>query len=267
VSIEARTTISRQAAPGPVPAYPIESVGNALALILLFREERLIRVAEASARLGVARSTAHRLFAMLQYYGFVVQDPATRAYAAGPALIDVGLSVVGDMDIRNEAGPHLSALRDEVDETVHLAILRGRQVLFVDSLEGTRAVRVGARVGETFPAHRTATGKAMLAELTVEERDRLYPADFDFRERTGAIGSRSELEAALVEVRTHGYATNFGESEDGVSAVGVVVRDRLGRPRGAVGVSAPVVRIPPEDVIGIAEAAMRAADRIGSSLA
>lgn len=112
---------------------------------------------------------------MLQFYGFVVQDPSTRAYSAGPALIEVGLSV-GEIDIRIRARPHLEALRDEVDETVHLAVLEGTDILFLDSVEGTRAVRVGSRVGAVMPAHLTSLGKALLAELPVDEFRRRYRA-------------------------------------------------------------------------------------------
>src|SRR5215475_12021196 len=76
------------------PAYPIASVDKALRLLMLFREQTTVRLSEASAHLGVAHSTAHRLLAMLAYHGFVRQERDTKAYVAGPALIEVGLAVV-----------------------------------------------------------------------------------------------------------------------------------------------------------------------------
>src|SRR5215218_8429335 len=85
--------------------YPIASVDNALRLVLLFGESSAVRVADAAAHLGVARSTAHRLIRMLAFHGFVRQDPSSRAYVAGRALIDVGLSVVSRMDLRAVARP------------------------------------------------------------------------------------------------------------------------------------------------------------------
>src|SRR5450432_2337348 len=101
----------------PRPQYPIESVDNALRLLLMFRDRGEIRLSEAREALGVAQSTAHRLMAMLAYHDFVRQDPGSRAYRAGPALIDVGLSVVRAMDIRAIARPHLEALMQQVGET------------------------------------------------------------------------------------------------------------------------------------------------------
>ena len=106
-----------------VPNYPIGSVSNALRLLLMFREDPLIRVSEASSALGVAPSTAHRLLAMLEYHGFVQQDPATRGYRAGPAVIDIGLSAVRSIDVRSHLLPYMERLCDEVDETVQLMVL------------------------------------------------------------------------------------------------------------------------------------------------
>jgi DNA-binding IclR family transcriptional regulator len=253
--------------PGPAPGYPIESVSNALKLLLMFRDQQTIRVADAGKALGVARSTAHRLFAMLAYFDFVTQDPVTRAYHAGPALAEVGLAVVGHMDIRAQSRSHLIELRDEVDETVHLVRLEGTKVLFLDSIESTRPVRVGSRTGQVMPAHVTSAGRALLAELPVDELRNRYGSD-PLPATTGrTIATLTELEQALDEVRANGYSTSFGESEHDISAVGVAVHDRLGRAVGAISVSAPIDRLDPQRAEQIAEAARRAAVRIGAALA
>src|SRR5262245_10249896 len=95
------------------PAYPIESVDNALRLLLVIEREGRTRVSDAAEVLGVAVSTAHRLLAMLEHHGFARQDPATRAYLPGPALVRIGLSAVRDLELRAIAHPYLEALRDE----------------------------------------------------------------------------------------------------------------------------------------------------------
>ena len=86
--------VSSRSAPGPgqPPAYPIASVDHALRLLMLFRDRPRVRLSEASEYLGVAHSTAHRLMAMLAYHGFVRQEPGSRAYLAGPALVEIGLA-------------------------------------------------------------------------------------------------------------------------------------------------------------------------------
>src|SRR5258707_12182008 len=81
------------------PAYPIASVNNALLLLLLFREQPRVRLTDACKYLGVAHSTAHRLLAMLAHHGFVQQQPFTRAYIAGPPLVDAGLAAVCSLNV------------------------------------------------------------------------------------------------------------------------------------------------------------------------
>src|SRR5581483_5683649 len=129
------------------PDYALGSVDNALRLIWLLRERGELRVSEAATALETSRSTAYRLLAMLEYHRFAQQDPATKVYAAGPGLLEVGLSALGTIDIRAVARPALERLAEEVEETVHLVTLQGAAVLFLDSVETSRVVRVGARVG------------------------------------------------------------------------------------------------------------------------
>ena len=249
------------------PNYPIESVDNALKLLLLFAEQKSISVSEASRAIGVAPSTAHRLLSMLQYYEFVSQNPTTRSYEAGPTLLNLGLSVVRDMDIRRIARPFMEELRSEVGETVHLTILQGKNVLFIESVESLQALRVGDRTGLSLPAHCTASGKALLAELPLERFYELFPDEHLAGLTPHSLTSREALERELVLVRERGYATNFEESEPDVSAISAAIHDRLARLRASIAVSAPRTRLPENLVAQIAAATMRAAAEIGKRLA
>lgn len=249
------------------PNYPIGSVDNALRLLLRFREQKTIGVSVAAAALGVAPSTAHRLLAMLEYHDLVARDPATRQYTAGVGLMELGLSIVTDMDIRTQARPIMIQLNGELGETIHLVALRGADALFLDGVESDRAVRVGSRTGVVLPAHCVSGGKALLARHSEERLLQLYP-----RERlnglTGdSVKTRSHLIKELAEVRERGYATNFGESESGLTAVGVAVLDRQGFPRAALVVAAPSARLPKSRVARTAEAARTAAEELGRTLA
>jgi len=249
------------------PAYPIESVDNALRLLLMFRERQRLGVSEAGRAIGVARSTAHRLLAMLQHYGFVRQDPSTRAYLAGPALMDVGPSVVRDMDIRSHARPIIESLARQTGETVHLIVLQGRQVLFVDCVEGTRPVRVANRTGLLLPAHCTSAGKALLAELPGDQVQALFPSSRLEGMTRSSITSRAALERELQTTKRRGYAINRGESEVDICSVGAAIRDRLQRPRAALSVAAPASRFKEEQVARFARLARMAAAEIGRFLA
>jgi len=248
------------------PSYPISSVDNALRLLLLFSERDEIRLSDAAAEVGVARSTAHRLLAMLQHHGLVAQESEYKAYVAGPRLVDIGLKVVNSLDMKEHVRPFLEALAAEVRETVHLAALEGRNVMFLDSVETDRAVRVGARTGTVVPAHLTAVGKALLSTLPSRRLRELYPEEALSGGTPNARRSHSELEEDLEEARTLGYSLSVGQSEEDVAALGAVVRDRLQVPRAAVGISVPLSRFDAAAQQAHARALQVCVDRIGASL-
>jgi IclR family transcriptional regulator, acetate operon repressor len=231
------------------PDYPLRSVDNALRLIVLLRERGPLRLSEVADELEISRSTAHRLLAMLEYHGFAGQDPETRAYVPG----------AGRVDVRALARPALDRLCAEVEETVHLVVLHGASVEFLDSAETSRGLRVGSRVGIRMPAHCTAAGKAILAQLSTEELHRRYAGNRLERMTPRSLHSLTRLEAELAAVRERGYATNFAESEADVAAVAVAIPGDPGGDRASISVSAPITRLRPERAPRIAAAAARAA--------
>lgn len=252
----------RNAADGRTPPhYPIESVDNALKLLLLFAEKPRIRLTEASSYLGVASSTAHRLLAMLQYRGFVRQDEASRAYEPGGALATIASAVLRQVDVRARARPILERLNVEFDETVHLGQLEGQQVRFLDSIESSRAVRVASRAGRSLPAHCTSTGKAMLSALTRDELHRRYPDEELAAITDKTITSRTVLERELATSRRRGFAASMQESEEGVASVAVPMRSP-GGDLYAVNISMPATRMSPAIRAKVAKALIDAAKEI-----
>lgn len=238
---EAASTGPTSSGPRP-PQYPIESVDNSLKLLLLFVERPRIRLTDASAYLGVASSTAHRLLATLQYRGFVRQDRESKAYEPGPALATIAFATIRQLDIRARARPVLETVNAKLLETVHLGRLEGTQVHFIDSIESPRAVRVVSRAGRAMSAHCTSNGKASLSLLTEEELHRLYPSEELEALTPRSLTSRTELEKDLADVRRRGFSTSDEESEEGVASVSVPI----GSPSGvhyALTVSLPVHRM------------------------
>lgn len=231
-------------APGaPVPLYPIESVDNALKVLLLLGERSELRLTEVAEYLNVASSTAHRLLAMLQYRGFMRQDARTKAYRPGTALTGVAFSILQRFDVREAMHPFVEKLNSELAETVHLALLDGNTVRFIDAIESPQAVRVSSRLGTSMPAHCSSSGKAMLAHLPAEELHRLYPGE-DLEGLTPhSLRSRSGLESELAKVRRRGYATSSEESENGVASVAVAFPAGQTPTRLALSVAVPVGRM------------------------
>ncbi len=230
-----------QRAPHPDdrPAGVIGAVAKALELLQLFARGADVHVNQASRELGVSRSTVHRLLTTLMVYGFVEQDPASRAYRPGPALTGIGLAAGQSDELRLRAGALLARIAEATGETAHLMVLQGDHVLCLDSIESGRAVRTPSRMGWNLPSQATASGKALLAELPEGEIARIFPNEMIAGGSRGAPVRRIDLLAELEFIRARGYATNFGESEPDVCAIGVVLRDRQGRARAAVSVTAP----------------------------
>jgi DNA-binding IclR family transcriptional regulator len=254
------------AADSLAPQYPIESVDNALKLLLLLGEQPQIRLSEATRYLGVASSTAHRLLAMLTYRGFVRQDPVSKAYLPGPSLTGVAFAIFSRIDIQGAATSIMRSLSDQLGETIHVGMLDGASVRFVAAVEGPAAVRVVSRLGRTMPAHCTSTGKVMLAQLSQPELRALLPDEQLERITAASIGSRAELEAELLRIRGRGYAINREESEEGVASVAVPIPTRAPGLRLALNAAAPQHRLGSAQHASVAAVLVKAAKEIGDQL-
>lgn len=248
---------------GRAPQYPIESVDNALKVLLLLGERDELRLTEVSEYLGVASSTAHRLLAMLQYRGFLHRDERTRGYRPGTALTSVLSAILHRYDFRSALRPRLEVVNVELRETVHLGLLDGATVRFVDAIESPQAVRVASRLGRSMPAHCTSTGKSLLAQLSVEAVRQLYPRDELEPLTAHSIRSRRALEEALDLVRRRGYATSREESESGVCSVAVALPRAPGPAHLAINVAVPASRMTPDLEAAIVERLLAVAAETG----
>jgi DNA-binding IclR family transcriptional regulator len=251
---------------GSPPQYPIESVDNALRILLLLGDHDELRLTDIGDYLGVANSTAHRLLAMLQYRGFVRQDPGTKLYRPGTALTNVAYGILQRFDVAQALRPCLARIHAETDELVHLGTLDGSMVRFIDAIESSRALRVAPRVGQLLPANCTSTGKAMLAQLPTEELHRIFPNDKLDALTPNSIASRSELELELEAIRRRGYATSADESEEGVSSVAAAFPMGRSPAHFAVNVAMPSSRLPREEVRRIGKVLRQAVEEAATLL-
>jgi DNA-binding IclR family transcriptional regulator len=178
---------------------------------------------ELAERLGLARSTVHRIVSALDDEGLVATVRPGR-YRVGPELIRLGSSQRGE--VRMIVRPFLERLSAEVNETVDLAVLIQDHVSFIDQVAAPHRLRAVSVVGATFPAHCTANGKALLAELSDDHLRALLPARLP-RLTPNTKTTRAELMAELERVRESGVAFDEEEHTLGISAVGAVVRDEF----------------------------------------
>jgi DNA-binding IclR family transcriptional regulator len=223
------------------PEYAVDSVDNALRILLLLQEREWLRIADAARELGVAPSTAHRLMSTLVFRGFALQDDQRR-YTAGPSLA-AGPAQRHVRGLVAAARPRLEALAAQTGETVNLVERVGAAVRFLFTAEGPQLLRVGDRTGTVLPARTASGGLAALAALPDAVVDQLYTG------RGAQLGGHAltpaelaDLRRELAEVRGRGYSRNLGRTEPEIAAVGVALA-LPGRPGTlAVTLSAPISR-------------------------
>jgi DNA-binding IclR family transcriptional regulator len=248
------------------PAYSIESVDCALRILCRLSEVKELRVSEVAEHLGTAKSTAHRLLSMLVHHGFARQDDKRGVYRTGPKILEMGFAAINELDIRQYARPILENVWEKINETIHLGVPYGQDVLYVEGIESGKQLRIGLRTGQFLPAHSVGLGKALLATLSTDELHRIFPTQRLPTLTPNTVATRDELEHQLEEIRQSGYARTRAESEGGVGSVAVAVLGKNGTAQAAISVSAPLIRITPEDEIvwikKIQEAAVKLQARI-----
>jgi DNA-binding IclR family transcriptional regulator len=222
---------------------PIRSVAHSLKLVdALAAGDQGRGVTELSGTLRLAKSTVYRLLQTLVGHGYVVQDPASGRYHLGLKFLELGALVSNRLSILTIARPHLQRLMEATNETVHLGLLEGIEVVYADKIECSRTIRMYSRVGRRSPLHCTALGKALLAhqpEATLREllRTRLQ------RQTARTITTAQALRAELQQVRKQGYADDNEEFEEGLRCLAAPIRDHTGTVAASLGIAGPAARV------------------------
>ena len=256
----------KSAAPAPRRPKRLSSVATAVALLKCFSAEEVeIGVSGLARKLGVAKSTVHRLAQTLMADGMLEQNPENERYRLGIALFGLGSLVRRRMNLSSEARQDLFALRQATRETVQLAILDGADIMFVYNLESTQAIRVNSDIGVRKPAYCSANGRAILAFQPPDTVQAIIATGLVKRApKTDTDPAR--LAKVLAEVRARGFATEDEESEAGMRAVAAPIRAAGGAVVGSVGVAGPVQRLSKDVLAAFAPKVIETARAISARL-
>jgi DNA-binding IclR family transcriptional regulator len=187
-----------------------------------------------------------RLLATLEHRGYIEQNKLTENYRLGPKTLQIGAIFFEQRECRRHARPIIEGLMAASGETAVVAVLRGNKVIYMDSAESTKTVRVISRIGAMLPAHCTAVGKVQLAFLPAAEIERLYP-EVNLPPLTEkSIKTRDMLLNELKKIAEKGYALEHEEADLDVRSIAVPVRDFSRNVIGAVGIVAPSHRLTEE---------------------
>jgi DNA-binding IclR family transcriptional regulator len=226
----------------PTPSGQLSSVGSALRLLKAFTaEEPELGITDLAKRLGVAKSTAHRLASTLVAEGFLEQNAADGRYRLGVLLFSIGTLVRRRMNVSEQAVPHLQALCETSGETVHLAVLHDTEVVFLRNIESKQAIRPRSYLGVRKPAFCTSEGRALLAFGPPQQVSAVMRSTFAPR-TPKTLTDKAVITRLLQKIRTQGFAVDDEESEVGMRGIAAPIFDARGLAVASVGVVGPVQR-------------------------
>lgn len=225
----------------------LTTVTKALQVLQAFSyEQPVLGVSELARKLGMGKSSVHRVLSTLAEQGFVTKTDGDR-YRLGLKLHELGQLVVSSLELRQVAHAPLERLHNETGETVHVAVLEGVDAMYVHRIESQSTLRTFSRVGRRVPAHTTSSGKCLLAFGEPSAVDGVVQAGL---KRIGprSITDERAFREALTKVRANGYVVSVEENERGVVSIGAPVFGHDGSCIAAVSMAGPLIRVSTDQV-------------------
>jgi DNA-binding IclR family transcriptional regulator len=238
------------------------------ALILLryiIENENGLSIREASRNLGYSPATVHKLINALNSQGYVTKNELTDRYILGPEAVQLGLTALSRLDVRQEARPHLEALSSETGETAFLAIARGDYAIYVDKAFSDQPISIDAPLGVERPYNCTAVGKVLLSGFEDEKIENLSNRGVYMKMTENSITDFENLIDEVNLTRAQGWARDNEEFASGFSCIAAPVFDNDGKVIAALTVSGPAGRIS-EGIDNIVEQVRFRAEKISERM-
>lgn len=235
----------RRASPNS-EAGDVQSLDRAVSLLELLASGEGLALSDLARRAELPPSTVHRLLNTLHKRGLVGHEAVTGLWTVGVGLFRVGSAYLRIRKLPDIARPIIRALLLEVGETVNVSMLDQSELICVAQAEAHTPVRAFFRLGCRLPVHASGAGKAILAAGTEAFQQRLLGATPLERFTVNTHCGRAALAENLAGVRARGWAIDDEEHTSGMRCVSAVILDEWSEPIGAVSISAPSVRMPPE---------------------
>jgi IclR family KDG regulon transcriptional repressor len=223
----------------PQGGYVVAPVWKAIQVLDFVAESgRTVSLTEVANALGMPKTTVFRYLQTLSIATFLQHNASDDRYELGDRFRALARTDNSLHRLREVALPVMRELGREFNETINLGIETNGEMVYIEVVESTRALRVQARIGSREPLHTTALGKALLAYMGEAERDAIL-GDALSAKTYRSLRDSKVLRRQLNEVRSSGYAIETGENEDGALCIGVPILDDLSRPVAALSLSAP----------------------------
>lgn len=245
----------------------VQSVDRALSILEVLSDyNQGLGTTEIGEKVGLHKSTVHRLLGTLIYKGYVVQDKATNKYKLTLKLFELGNKKMDSLDILTVSKPYTSELMEKVNEVVHLVIRDKNDIVYIDKVEADNTIMMVSNIGRRSPLYCTSVGKAMLAFMKEEEVKEIWENSNIQKLTKNTITDYDEFKRELDKIRANGYAEDNEEHEIGVRCVGAPVFNYRGKVEGAISISGPTIRITKDKVEDLAREVKKYAGLISREL-
>jgi DNA-binding IclR family transcriptional regulator len=247
---------------------PVKILDKTLRVLALFNAETPEwGVTELALQAGMPKSTVYRVLRVLLQHEFLAQDPVTRRFRLGLGALELGRRAYEGHELRGVALPILQRIAALSGETVLLEVLNQEhdRVVCVERAQRQSGLRLILEVGSTVPLHAGASSKVLLAYLPDEEIDAVIARGLPPL-TAHTITDGDELRASLAEIRRHGYAVSFEETDDGAAGLAVPVWDRSGTVIAGLTIAGPVTRVNQGSIPRLLEIARDGARQIAHDL-
>src|SRR5215831_5796817 len=245
----------------------LSSVRSAARLLCTFSAtDRELGVSELARRLGLSKSTVHRLLTTLAAEHLIELNPRSGRYRLGIKVYELGTVVSSHFELHEAVAMYIDDLRATTGETVQVGVLDGSEVVYIERRESLRTLRHMVDLGHRNYANCTACGKVLLAALPETDLERLL-GEGRLQARTPhSITDPDRLRAELATVRERGYAENIRESAPDTASVAAPIFDDGKRAVAALSVAGPLTRMGEAARRRYANAALDIACRISEQL-
>jgi len=260
-------TEARKKPAAPEDKNRIQSFGRMMDILGSFTTvARALSLAQIAQSAGLPRATTHRMLTALREIGFIQQEARSGLYSLGIRLFELGSLALTNMDLLREAKPFMDRLSRLANESVHLGVFDGYNVIVVEREDPQERVSARSLGGtESAPAYCTSVGKAVLAFQGAEVIDRIVAAGMKpFTANT--LTTAEALNAELAVIRKRGYSIDNSEHQIWVRCVAAPIRNAGGQVFAAVSVTGPSDRVTEARTQQLSELVMQAADSISRQL-
>jgi IclR family KDG regulon transcriptional repressor len=246
----------------------VPAVMRALDILELFEASEEMSIPEINELLHLPRTSVHELVGTLVERSYLTPVPGQpHRFRLGVGAFHLGSAYAERLDLARDGQVAAAEVAAACDETVHVAVLDGRHVVYVAKADSTHPVRMVSAVGRRLPAHCTAVGLMLLARLAPDRLDELFPNGQSLPALTRrSISSTDQLRERLDLVRERGTAEEYCESNEAVACVAAPVTDRSGRTVAAMSISVPTVRWTEDRQVGLAELVRQGATALSARL-